>query len=202
MDTFRYIVALLLVLVVPAAFVYWFLLHTLLPAWRRLGVPAAMAILWLSFFATAVLVSFWRGALLWEDYGFNPLCTSVGVICLAAAFVFRLQIERFFPWRSQMGLPEIDPVRHGQKLVTEGPYAHTRNPRYAQMFLAFVGWAFLANYAGGYLSVLLWVPLAAVIVALEERELSRRFGVEYDNYRERVGRFWPHGPATNHRVKA
>jgi len=202
MDTFRYIVALLLVLVVPAAFVYWVLLHGLLPAWRRLGAPASTALLLLSFFAAAVLVSFWRGALLRSDYGFNPLCTSVGVICLAGAAVFRLQIERFFPWRAQMGFAEIDPGRHPQKLVTDGPYAHARNPRYIQIFLALIGWAFLANYAAGYLFALLWVPLAALIVVLEERELGRRFGREYIDYCERVSRFWPHPPATNHRVKA
>jgi protein-S-isoprenylcysteine O-methyltransferase Ste14 len=202
MDTFRYIVALLLVLVVPAAFVYWVLLHGLLPAWRRLGAPASTALLLLSFVAVAVLVSLWRGALLRSDYGFNPLCTSVGVICLAGAAVFRLQIERFFPWRAQMGLPEIDPGRHPQRLVADGPYAHTRNPRYVQILLALIGWAFLANYAAGYLFALLWGPLAALIVVLEERELGRRFGREYEDYCERVARFWPHAAATNHRVKA
>lgn len=202
METFRYIVALLLVLLVPAVFVYWFLLHALLPAWRRLGVPASQAVLWLSFIAAGVLVSFWRGALLWKDYGFNPLCTSAGIVCLAAAAVFRMQIEKFLPWRAQLGLPEIDPVAHPQKLATEGPYGNSRNPRYVQIFLALIGWALPANYAAGYLSAFLWVPLAALIVVLEERELRRRFGGEYTAYCERVDRFWPHAAATNHRVKA
>lgn len=202
METFRYTVALLLVLFVPAVFVYWLLLHALLPAWRRLGVPASQALLLLCFFAAALLVSFWRGALLRNDYGFNPLCTAAGVVCLAAAAVFRLQIERFLPWRAQLGWPEIDPAGHPQKLADEGPYAHARNPRYIQIFLALVGWALLANYAAGYLSALLWVPLAACIVLLEERELRRRFGAGYAAYCGRVARFWPHAPATNHRVKA
>lgn len=202
MDTFRHTVALLLVLAVPAAFIYWLLLHALLPAWRRLGVPASMGVLWMSFFATALLVSLWRGSLLSIDYGFNPLCTAAGVICLAGAAVFRLQIERFFPWRAQIGLPEIDPAQHGHKLVREGPYAHTRNPRYAQIVLALLGWALLANYAAGYFFALLWVPLAAAIVILEERELGRRFGPEYEEYCQRVSRFWPHAPAANHGVKA
>lgn len=202
METFRYIAALLLVLLVPAVFVYWFLLHALLPAWRRLGAPSSQAVLWLSFIATAVLVSLWRGALLWNDYGFNPFCTSAGIVCLAAAAIFRLQIERFLPWRAQLGLPEIDPAGHPQKLATEGPYAHTRNPRYVQIFLALIAWALLANYAAGYLFALLWVPLAAFIVLLEERELKQRFGSEYSAYCEQVARFWPHATETNDRVKA
>ena len=202
METFRYIVALLLVLLVPAVFVYWFLLHALLPAWRRLGMGWSQVVLWLSFVAAAVLVSFWRGALLWNDYGFNPLTTTAGVICLAAAAVFRLQVERFLPWRAQAGLPEIDPAGHSQNLVTEGPYAHSRNPRYIQVLLALLGWALLANYAAGYFFALLWVPLAWVIVTLEERELRHRFGPEYEGYCARVSRFWPHPAAVNHRVKA
>lgn len=202
METFRYIVALLLVLLVPAVFVYWVLLHTLLPVWRRLGVAASQSVLWLSFLAVAVLVSLWRDAILARDYGFNPFCTSAGVVCLAAAAVFRLQIDRFLPWSAQLGLPEIDPSGHLQKLATEGPFAHSRNPRYVQVFLALVGWALLANYAAGYFVAILWAPLAAVIVMLEERELRRRFGGEYTAYCERVARFWPHAPATNHRVKA
>ena len=202
METFRYTAALLLVLIVPAVSVYWLLLHALLPAWRRLGAPASQAVLWLSFLATAVLFSLWRSALLWNDYGFNPLTASAGVICLAAAAVFRMQIERILPWRAQLGLPEIDPAGYPQKLATEGPYAHARNPRYTQILLALIGWALLANYAAGYLFALLWVPLAAIVVALEERELQRRFGQDYTAYRERVSRFWPHAAETNHRVKA
>lgn len=202
METFRYIVALLLVLLVPAVFVYWILLHALLPAWRRLGVAGSQAVLWLAFLAVAALVSRWRGALLWKDYGFNPLCTSAGIVCLAGAAVFRVQIGRFLPWRAQLGLPEIDPAGHPQTLVTGGPYAITRHPRYTQIFLALIGWALLANYAAGYFAALLWIPLALVIVRLEERELNLRFGAQYADFTRRVARFWPQAPAVNHRVKA
>lgn len=201
METFRHSIALLLVLLVPAAFVYWFLLHSLLSSWRRLGAPVSLSLLLLTFFATVLLVLLWHDALLAHDFGFNPLTASAGLICLVSAAVFRLQIEKFFPWRAQTGLPEIDPAGHPQELVTVGPYAHTRNPRYVQIFLALIGWALLANYAAGYVAAMLWMPLAAFIVLLEERELARRFGRAYEEYRHRVPRFWPHAPAVNHRLK-
>jgi protein-S-isoprenylcysteine O-methyltransferase Ste14 len=67
--------------------------------------------------------------------------------------------------------------------------------------LALAGWALLANYPAGYLAALLWIPLMLLIVRLEETELYRRFGGEYHAYCERVGRFWPHAPVENHRVK-
>jgi protein-S-isoprenylcysteine O-methyltransferase Ste14 len=52
------------------------------------------------------------------------------------------------------------------------------------------------------LHALFWAPLAAVIVLLEERELGGRFVRRYEEYRDRVARFWPHAPAANHRGKA
>lgn len=202
METFRYIVALLLVTLVPAMCCYWLLLHGLLPLWKRLGISASQYLLWAAVLAIAALLSTWRGVFLARDFGLQPFTATIGIILLAGAIVFRLQIERFLTWRVQLGLPEIDPIGHAHALVTDGPYAHTRHPRYLQVFLALAGWAFLANYAAGYVVALLWLPLMLVIVRLEEAELHRRFGAEYTVYRDRVGRFWPHGTATNHRVKA
>jgi len=201
MDTFRYIVALLLVTLVPAVLLYWLLLHTLLPAWRRLGVSASQYLLWASVVALAIFLSAWREEFLTAEYGFQPMLAAIGIVFLAGAIVFRLQIARFLPVAAQLGLPEIDPQGHPQKLIAEGPYAHTRHPRYLQVMLALAGWALLANYPAGYLAALLWIPLMLVIVRLEEAELYRRFGGEYHDYCERVARFWPHAPVENHRVK-
>jgi protein-S-isoprenylcysteine O-methyltransferase Ste14 len=202
METFRYLVALLLVTFVPAIFLYWLLLHALLPVWRRLGISAAQYLLWAAVVAVALLLFSWRDELLGKAYGFQPLLAAVGIVLLAGAVVFRLQIERHLPWRVQLGLPEIDPSGYPQRLVTEGPYAHTRHPRYMQVLLALAGWALLANYPAAYLAALLWVPFLLVIVRLEEPELRRRFGTEYADYEHRVARFWPQTPASNHRVKA
>jgi protein-S-isoprenylcysteine O-methyltransferase Ste14 len=201
MDTFRYIVALLLVTLVPAVLLYWLLLHALLPAWRRLGISASQYLLWASVVALAIILSAWRERLLSAEYGFQPMLAAIGSVFLAGAIVFRLQIARFLPVSAQLGLPEIDPQSHPQQLVTEGPYAHTRHPRYLQVMLALTGWAFLANYPAGYLAALLWIPLMLVVVRLEEAELYGRFGGEYHAYCERVARFWPHAPVENHRVK-
>ena len=202
MDTFRHIVALLLVTLVPAALLYWLLLHSLLPVWRRLGVSATQYLLWAVVVVAAVVLSAGRDVFLARDYGFQPLLATVGIVFLAGAAVFRWQIGRHLPWRAQLGLPEIDPQGHPQKLVTTGPYAQARHPRYLQVLLALSGWALLANYPAGYIAALLWIPLMLVIVRLEEAELLRRFGQAYADYREQVGRFLPHVPSANHRVRA
>jgi protein-S-isoprenylcysteine O-methyltransferase Ste14 len=202
METFRYIVALLLVTLVPALCCYWLLLHGFLPVWKRLGISASQYLLWAAVLAVAILVSAWRDVFLAADYGFQPILATIGLVFLAGAIVFRIQIERFLPWQVQLGLPEIDPTGHAHRLIAEGPYAHTRHPRYLQVFLALSGWALLANYPAGYAVALLWIPLMLIIVRLEETELHRRFGAEYTLYRTVVPRFWPHAAAGNHHVKA
>lgn len=201
MNTFRYIVAWLLVTVVPALLLYWLLLHIFLPLWRRLGVSTSQYFLWGSVAALVIFLSAWTDQLLSADFGGQPILAAVGIVLLAGAIIFRLQIARNLSLSTQLGLPEIDPLHHPQKLLTEGTYAHLRHPRYVQVTMALAGWALLANYPAGYLAALLWIPLMLVIVRLEEAELLRRFGREFDDYRVRVAKFWPHA-AENHRVKA
>jgi protein-S-isoprenylcysteine O-methyltransferase Ste14 len=202
METFRYIVALLLVILVPALCCYWLLLHGFLPLWKQLGISASQYLLWAAVLAVAIFISTWRDVLLAGAYGFQPSLATIGLVLLMGAIVFRIQIERFLSWHVQLGLPEIDPSGYAQRLITDGPYAHSRHPRYLQILVALSGWALLANYPAGYAVVLLWIPLMLIIVRLEEAELQRRFGAEYTMYRTGVARFWPHAVAGNHRVKA
>ena len=77
------------------------------------------------------------------------------------------------------------------RLVTAGPYAHSRNPMYVAWFLIFVaGLLFLRTL---WLALLL--PVAGVLthflaVLPEERQLEALFGAEYRRYRSRVRRYF------------
>ena len=84
------------------------------------------------------------------------------------------------------------PIDAPKKLVTHGPYRFVRNPMYVGVFAVILGWAGLfqsvaiLRYAFGvalccHLFVILW----------EEPHLRRAFGVEYENYCIRVGRWLP-----------
>jgi protein-S-isoprenylcysteine O-methyltransferase Ste14 len=75
------------------------------------------------------------------------------------------------------------------RVVVAGPYEHTRNPMYVAWALVSVGVSFLVNTA--WPLVLLPVALAVIHVSVlhEERELDRRFGAEYREYRNRTRRY-------------
>jgi protein-S-isoprenylcysteine O-methyltransferase Ste14 len=82
---------------------------------------------------------------------------------------------------------------YADDLVTEGVYAHVRNPMYVGNFLMLVG---LAIIWGSPLAFAIGVPLVGFlyfsIVVSEEAYLREKFGAAYDAYVRDVNRFVPH----------
>lgn len=85
------------------------------------------------------------------------------------------------------------PVRADEeprKLVTDGPYARSRNPMYLAGALILLGSAPLLGAATPFLVVPAYVWLAdRRFLPAEERTLEARFGEAYRSYRERVPRW-------------
>jgi protein-S-isoprenylcysteine O-methyltransferase Ste14 len=84
------------------------------------------------------------------------------------------------------------PFAAPDRFVARGSYRLVRNPMYVGVLALIVGQALLL----GREVLLLWAAVAAVffhlfVVFHEEPELAKRFGAEYDAYRERVGRWLP-----------
>lgn len=82
-------------------------------------------------------------------------------------------------------------TRKDHALVTSGPYRFVRHPFYL---------SFALGIFGGSLAMANWFMLLAGVIPLgflvartriEEEKLVERFGVEYQNYMRRVGRFVP-----------
>jgi len=80
----------------------------------------------------------------------------------------------------------------GKDLITEGPYSICRNPLYLGVFFLVVSVAFFLGsplMAFG-LAIALVVYLGAT-VGSEERRLASRQGDAFEQYCQRVPRFWP-----------
>ena len=85
---------------------------------------------------------------------------------------------------------DVDPRRPTTRIVTDGPYAHTRNPLYLAMALVYGGVALRTN--AGWAAALLPAALLVVrrgVIDREERYLEGRFGEPYREYRARVRRW-------------
>ncbi|HWN81322.1 MAG TPA: isoprenylcysteine carboxylmethyltransferase family protein [Candidatus Udaeobacter sp.] len=191
MDTFRYGLALVLLLVLPPLLLYWFLIHPFHRFWRRIGLGRSYLIIATPILTTALLIYRARRPLLAIDFGTHPILIALGGACIVLSNRVRRGISRAMTQRVIAGIPELAPDRHPVPLITEGLHARIRHPRYVQVLLAMLGYALVANYLAPYVTVAAWVVAVLAIVPLEERELAARFGRQYEEYRRRVPRFIP-----------
>jgi protein-S-isoprenylcysteine O-methyltransferase Ste14 len=85
------------------------------------------------------------------------------------------------------------PFNPPPKLVTSGPYAHVRNPMLTGLFVLLFGLGVLLRSIS---LVSIFTPLFILfnvweLKAVEERELERRLGRDYVEYKKRVPMFIP-----------
>ena len=83
---------------------------------------------------------------------------------------------------------EVD-VEHPSRVVTRGPYAFSRNPMYLGWTLIYVGLALVLELVWPLALLPVVLLLTHVAVLREERDLGRRFGADYRQYRRRVRRY-------------
>ena len=114
------------------------------------------------------------------------VCNSIGLVLLVLALIPG-------PWALVVMLRAgVNPEPHvpTRSLVLGGPFRFTRNPIYLTYILFVAG---LGMIAGNLWILLLLCPAIVIahygIVLREERYLSRRFGLEYTEYLQRVRRW-------------
>lgn len=118
----------------------------------------------------------------------RPQTFVVGCALVAAAWALRL-------WA-------FGHLAKNQKMVTTGPYAHTRNPAYFGSFLALVGIALAAGNWESLRGQLVWgfaaLLCAAFFVFYFPRKMQREyprlaelFGAELERHAANVPDFWP-----------
>ena len=191
MDRVRYGVALIFLMLMPGALLYWFSIHPFVRFWRGVGVRATMAVHIAMIAVVGFGIYLLRDLLLAVEYGANPLLMAISVPVLIASMVLRRALGRQLKLRTLVGIPELAAAPGAQRLLCEGIYARIRHPRYLEIFIALVFYALFTNYLAAYVVMAASVPTLLGIIHFEERELRDRFGEEYVRYCARVPRFWP-----------
>jgi protein-S-isoprenylcysteine O-methyltransferase Ste14 len=192
MDKARWFIAVMMIVWLPPAIGAWYLIHPFTRFWRRLGTVAAFCVIYSLLISAAVLLWHFHAVLVGRDLGFQPLLLVLAVPAAVLGGVIAKQRRKYLNQRILVGVPEISTADKG-RLLCEGIYARTRNPRYLE-FLAFsFAYVAFANYSGAWVLYALVFPAIHLVVMLEERELRERFGAEYEDYCQRVPRYLPRG---------
>jgi protein-S-isoprenylcysteine O-methyltransferase Ste14 len=167
--------------------IYWLILHPFGSFWRN-RVRAAFWIAGLTAWTTggAILWTF-RHSLLTAS---RPSWTAIalGFALIGVEIYLFTRVERELGSRRLVGHAELTGTG---EMFAGGLYAHVRHPRYTGMFSAVVGAALLAGTPLLWLVLTIWWVFALLVIRLEERELTARFGAAYAEYRERVPAFLP-----------
>ena len=191
MNFLRYAIGVILIVAIPSAIVYWFLIHPFVRFWRRIGIGRSYVVICAVVAGVMGGMFHVRERLLTADPGTSYPLIILGLVCLAIASWLLKMLRKQLPTRVLIGVPELAPDRAAGAPITEGIYAHIRHPRYVQMTLALLGYTLIANYPAVYGAFLLWCAGIYAVVILEERELRARFGNAYREYYRRVPRFVP-----------
>ena len=191
MTTARYIIVVLLVISLPPAVAWWFVIHPFVGFWRRVGKPITYTVMTVLFLGGVAGLFAMRDALVLADLGTNWLMVGVAAVLIIPAIWLAIARAQHLSFAILAGVPELDADGAGGKLLNEGIYAVIRHPRYMEIVLGTFAYAAFANYLGGYILALLTIPAVHSIVLLEEKELAARFGEQYEAYRASVPRYIP-----------
>jgi protein-S-isoprenylcysteine O-methyltransferase Ste14 len=123
----------------------------------------------------------WRG---YDVYGL-----LFGVILLVAGLFLAIWTMWLFAKKGEGTAAPWDPP---QKLVVAGPYCHVRNPMITSVLMLLLAEALLLN--SGYIFVLFILFLVGNVIyfpLFEEKDLEKRFGEDYREYKRHVPRWIP-----------
>lgn len=160
----------------------WIIIHGSIGFWRR-NRTRALVLLWptlvaLLLFATAP----WRDQHLYRE----PLMWLPAAACFATAFYIYWRSHHDFTTQQVLGLAEIQPEKHTQRLVTSGIRARIRHPLYLAHLLNTLGLCLGTGLAACYALLFFGITAGALMLQMEDAELEQRFGDDFRVYKRRV----------------
>jgi protein-S-isoprenylcysteine O-methyltransferase Ste14 len=146
--------------------------RALLPLWAAMMIVIA-AITWP-----------WHGLQLYDV----PWMWIPGALLLLCGLATYRKVFSEFGGHKLSGEAELRPDEHAQNLVTSGLHARMRHPIYFAHLCNLAGWTLGSGLVACFLllgiDLLITFPL---MIWMEERELERRFGQSFRDYKARVG---------------
>lgn len=165
---------------------FWFVIHPIAGRWQ--GMKQSPYRLLLPLWAVmigALASATWPWHAL-QIYSQPWMWLPAFLLLLVGGNTYRRIVPEFGA-RNFTGETELRPQEHEQTLVTTGLHTRMRHPIYCAHLVMFTAWTLgsglVVNFVLLALSLFATFPL---MIWLEERELERRFGQRYREYKARV----------------
>lgn len=165
---------------------FWFVIHPVAGRWQKM--PRSPYRILLPLWAVMIGA---LGAATWRWHSLRvysvPWAWLPAVFFFAAGAIVYRRVRSDFGIHNFTGETELRPQEHEQALVTTGLHTRMRHPIYFAHLFMFAAWTIgsglLVNFALLSASVLVTFPL---MIWLEEKELEKRFGKSFLDYKVRV----------------
>ncbi len=172
---------------------FWFAIHPLARRWSRMRRSPYIILLPVWAFVTGALgLATWPWHSLQLYSPFHARWWMIAAI-VAAGILFSIggriyaRIGMDFGLRNFSGANELRPQEHEQKVVITGLHGRMRHPIYFAHLAMMAGWAVLSGLLLNF--VLLAIATFCsfpLMIWMEERELEKRFGKSYREYKSNV----------------
>ena len=126
----------------------------------------------------------------------NNFLFYVAILFFALGLFLAIWSVRTFYYKGGVGTP--GPWRPISNLVVDGPYRYVRNPMLLGVFfLLLFESIFFTSISLFYWFIIFFVGNIIYFKTFEERELIKRFGTDYENYKNEVPMIFPKFTAYN-----
>jgi len=154
------------------------------PFRKRLSDKILHAYLILLLIIAPQIISFYYFPL--PNSSFDSILTFSGILLFSMGFI--IDIWARFTMGKYWGPPGQHDDSRQSKLITNGPFAYSRNPIYLGSFLLLIGFSLSLRSAFFFLPIIQMIYFNRKI-KIEEKLLLKKFGKEYGEYKKRVPRF-------------
>ncbi|MDQ7839319.1 MAG: isoprenylcysteine carboxylmethyltransferase family protein [Thermodesulfobacteriota bacterium] len=183
------LIALSVIIFWPVIPLFWIPVHLMTGLFKRLGLATLIfpIIFWLPLAYSLYVI---KEHLLFYKITIPAFLTYPGWALFISGLALHILTGIYLRF-GLIGIPEFsDKVK--MHLVKKGPFAVVRHPTYLAHSMIFLG-AFLITgiLTVGLIAILDFFTVHVIIIPFEERELQRRFGDEYMEYKRRVPKFFP-----------
>jgi protein-S-isoprenylcysteine O-methyltransferase Ste14 len=165
--------------------IFWLAIHPLTGFWSR--QPRSAFRFLLPFWGLVVVAALLATYPLFPQQLYRSwmaLIPAAGLVAMAISIYHR--ISKDFGRAQVIGQAELSPAKYEQKLVTGGIHGRIRHPFYLGHLLMLLALTVGSGLAALYVMTGVALVTGALMIWLEERELERRFGEQYRDYRSRV----------------
>src|SRR5438067_1211543 len=168
---------------------FWFAAHPFAEKWRarRRSPYIVLVPVWaLIIAAVAVITSPWHALRFYS----TPLAWIAALPLFAiGVYLYRRAHERF-THAQLIGRPELEATGES-RLITTGIRSRVRHPIYLAHLCELLAWAVGTGLVVIYALLVFAIMTGAAMIRMEERELERRFGNGYRDYKRRVPAILP-----------